>query len=99
MTFTRRPAAVLSEVATLRRYVGEYLSPAGAVFSVQLKDNGTLGVQQPGQPFQPLVPFKPHTFKIREFSDVTVRFEVAGGKVVTLIRSDPSGEHRNPRKE
>lgn len=99
VTFTRRPAAVLSEVATLRRYVGEYLSPAGAVFSVQLRDNGTLGVQQPGQPFQPLVPFKPHTFKIMEFSDVTVRFEVAAGKVVALIRSDPSGEHRNPRKE
>ncbi len=96
--FARRPAAVLSEVATLKQYVGEYVTPTGAPFSVELKDNGVLGVVRAGQPFQPLEVWKAHQFKIKAFSDVTVRFEMANGRAAALVQVDPAGEHRNPRK-
>ncbi len=98
VTFTRRPAAILSAVTTLQQYVGEYVTPSGATVRVQLRETGELGVLSPGQPFQPLIPWKPHTFKIKEFSDITVRFDLTDGKVVALVQVDPSGEHRNPRK-
>ena len=98
VTFARRPAAILSATATLAQYVGEYLTPSGATIQVQLRESGQLGVLAPGQPFQPLVPWKAHAFKIKEFSDITVRFEVAGGKVTAMVQVDPGGEHRNARK-
>lgn len=98
VTFTRRPAAALSDRAVLARYAGNYVTPTGAAFQVVLRDNGTLAVVRAGQPPVTLDPYKPHTFRIAAFSDVTIRFEVTNGAVTALVQSDPSGEHRSVRK-
>jgi hypothetical protein len=52
----------------------------------------------PGQPFQALVPWKPHKFRVREFSDVVVEFVVVDGTVTEMKQIDPSGEYRFVRK-
>jgi len=48
--------------------------------------------------FQALQPWKPRQFRIKEFSDVVVEFEVKDGKVTAMIQRDPSGEYRFARK-
>ena len=63
-----------------------------------LKEEGTLGIVFPGQPFQALVPWKPHRFRVKEFSDVVVEFVVADGRVNEMKQIDPSGEYRSPRR-
>ena len=52
----------------------------------------------PGQTFQALVPWKPHRFRMKEFSDVVVEFVVADGQVKEMKQIDPSGEYRSPRR-
>jgi len=98
VTFVRRPPAELSAVATLRPYAGTYETPTGFKFQVVLKEDGTLGLLYPGEPFQALVPWKPRRFRVKEFSDVVFEFVVVDGKVTELKQIDPSGEYRNPRK-
>ena len=98
VVFTRRAEAALSAPATLRRYVGSYETPTGAKFEVVLRDDGSFGVAFAGQPFQVLMPWKPHLFKIPEFSDVTVEFVAEGDRVVAMKQRDPSGEYTFPRK-
>lgn len=83
---------------TLRPYAGAYATPTGSSFEVVLKEDGTLGIDFPGQPFQVLTPWQPRKFKIKEFSDVTFEFVVEGGRVVALKQIDPSGENRFTRK-
>jgi hypothetical protein len=91
VTFTRRVPPELSRPETLRAYAGAYLLPTGAKFQVSLRDN-TLGLQFPGQPFQPLVPWKPRTFRMKAYSDVVIEFLVdQGGAVTALKQTDPSG--------
>lgn len=97
-TFTRRVPAELSSAATLRLYAGTYETPTGAKFEVGLKEAGTLGVVLPGWPFQPLVPWKPHRFRVKEFSDAIVEFVVANGRVTAMKQIDPSGEYTFPRR-
>jgi hypothetical protein len=63
-----------------------------------LKEDGTLGVVFPGQPFQALLPWKPRKFRVKEFADVFFEFVVADGKVTELRQTDPSGEFRFARK-
>src|SRR5262249_15651287 len=65
VTFTRRVPRELSAVETLRPYAGTYLSPTGAKFDVALREGGTLGLQLAGQPFRPLIPWKPRRFKAK----------------------------------
>jgi hypothetical protein len=98
VTFVRRVPAELTAMSTLRPYAGSYVTPTGASFDVVLKEDGTLGINFPGQPFQALVPWRPHRFKIPEFSDVTLEFVVLGGKVTALKQADPSGEYTFLRK-
>jgi hypothetical protein len=98
VTFVRRVPAALSAMTTLRPYAGTYETPTGAKLEVVLKENGTLGVVSPGQPFQALTPWKPHRFRVKEFSDVVVEFAVSDGRVTEMRRTDPSGEYRFPRK-
>ncbi len=98
VTFVRRVPAALSALTTLRPYAGTYETPTGAKLEVVLKENGTLGVVSPGQPFQALTPWKPHRFRVKEFSDVVVEFAVSDGRVTEMRRTDPSGEYRFPRK-
>jgi len=96
--FARRVPPALSAVATLRQYAGSYETPTGAKFEVVLKQEGTLGLAFVGQPFRALVPWKPHRFRLKEFSDVLVEFVVEDGQVKEMKQSDPSGEYRFPRR-
>jgi hypothetical protein len=65
---------------------------------VVLKENGTLGIVFPGQPFRALTPWKPHRFRVKEFSDQLVEFALSEGRVTEMRQIDPSGEYRFPRK-
>ncbi|PYQ24776.1 MAG: penicillin-binding protein [Acidobacteria bacterium] len=98
VSFVRRVPAALSAPATLRPYAGTYKTPTGAKFDVILKENGALGIVFPGQPFQALVPWKPHRFRVKEFADVIVEFVVSDGRVTEMRQIDPSGEQRFPRQ-
>jgi CubicO group peptidase (beta-lactamase class C family) len=96
--FARRVPAELLAPATLRRYAGEYLTPSGARLQVVLKEDGTLGVVFPGQPFQELRPWQPRRFRVKEFSDLVVEFVVVDGRVTAMKQIDPSGEFSFERK-
>jgi CubicO group peptidase (beta-lactamase class C family) len=96
--FARRVPPTLSALATLRQYAGSYETPTGAKFEVVLKEEGTLGIAFVGQPFRALVPWKPHRFRLKEFSDVVVEFVVEGGQVKEMKQISPSGEYRFPRR-
>jgi len=63
-TFTRRAAAELAARETLARYAGTYETPTGARFQVVLKEDGSLGLAFTGAPFQRLLPWKPHAFRV-----------------------------------
>ncbi|MCA1652395.1 MAG: DUF3471 domain-containing protein [Acidobacteria bacterium] len=96
--FTRRVPAALSELTTLRPYAGTYETSTGAKFEVVLKENGVLGLVFVGQPFRPLIPWKPRRFRVKEFSDVIFEFVMDGGRVTELKQIDPSGEYKFVRK-
>ena len=96
--FVRRVPQALSSPETLRQYAGRYETPTGAAIEVQLRQEGTLGIASPGQPFRALVPWKPHRFRVKEFSDVVVEFVVEDGQVKAMKQIDPSGEFRFPRR-
>ena len=97
VAFVRQVPDELKAAATLQQYVGSYLTPTGGRFEVAMKE-GALGLVFPGQPFQALVPWKPHRFRVKEFSDVLFEFEVEGAAVRALRQVDPSGEYRFPRQ-
>jgi hypothetical protein len=96
--FVRRVPPTLSAVATLRQYAGRYETPTGAKFEVVLKEEGTLGMAFVGEPFRVLVPWKPHRFRLKEFSDVVVEFVLEAGQVKEMKQIDPSGEYRFLRR-
>ena len=98
VVFTRRVPAELSALTTLRQYAGAYETPTGAKFEVLLKEDGTLGIVFPGQPFQALVPWRPRRFKVREFSDIQFEFVLTDGRVAGLKQIDPSGAYMFVRK-
>lgn len=96
--FTRRVPAILSEPATLRPYAGTYTTPSGGRFEVVLREDGSFGLLFPGRPFQELIPWRPHRFRIKEFSDVTFEFVMTGGRVMELRQIDPSGQYTFTRQ-
>jgi CubicO group peptidase (beta-lactamase class C family) len=98
VAFTRRVPALLSSAATLRQYLGTYLTPNGSRFEVVLRPDGTLAIQYPSGTFQNLIPWQPHRFRIKEFADVIFEFVLVDGRVTELKQSDPSGEYRFSRK-
>jgi CubicO group peptidase (beta-lactamase class C family) len=98
VVFARRVPAALSSPATLKQYAGPYETATGSKFEIVLREDGILGAAYPGRPFQALVPWKPHRFKVKEFSDVQVEFVVEGGKVTAMKHIDPSGEYVSKRR-
>jgi CubicO group peptidase (beta-lactamase class C family) len=96
-TFTRRVPPELSAPATLQKYVGTYQNPTGLKLKVVVKEDGTFGVETPGAPFRELLPWKPRQFRIKEFSDLVVEFEVQDGQVVAMKQRSPGGERRLPK--
>src|SRR5207247_10827618 len=61
VSFVRRVPAELSALTTLRPYAGTYEPATGAVFEVVLKENGTFGVNFPGEPFMAMLPDRKST--------------------------------------
>lgn len=99
VTFTRRVPAELTSLDTLRPYAGTYLTPTGGRFDIVLREDGTLGIVFPGQPFSRLLPWKARHFRSKDFPDVTYEFVVVDGTVSELKSVDPSGEDRFPRQK
>jgi CubicO group peptidase (beta-lactamase class C family) len=98
VTLTRRVPAALSNVTTLRQYLGTYETASGGKFNVVLRPDNTLAIQYPDGTFQNLLPWQPHRFRIKEFADVTYEFAVANGRAVELKQVNPSGEYTSTRK-
>lgn len=92
VAFNRRVPAALSNAATLRQYLGTYVTPSGGTFDVVLRSDGTLALQYANGTFQNLIPWQPRRFRIKEFADVTFEFVSQNGKVTALKQTDPSGE-------
>ena len=92
ISFARRVPAALSSAATLRQYLGTYITPNGGKFDVVLRPDGTLAIQYPSGTFQNLIPWQTRRFRIKEFADVVFEFVTEGGKVTALKQTDPSGE-------
>jgi len=93
VTFTRRVPASLTSDATLQTYAGTYVSPSGGKTVLTFQPGKGLAIR--GGP--DLQPWRPHQFRIKEFPDVVISFQVEGGKVVAMRQRDPSGEFVFPR--
>ena len=93
VTFTRRVPAALSSDATLQMYAGTYISPSGGKTVLTFQPGKGLAIR--GGP--DLQPWRPQQFRIKEFPDVVITFQVEGGKVVAMKQRDPSGEFVFPR--
>ena len=98
VTLTRRVPAALSNVTTLRQYLGTYETASGGKFNVVLRPDNSLAIQYPDGTFQNLLPWQPHRFRVKEFADVTYEFAVANGRAVELKQVNPSGEYTSTRK-
>ncbi len=98
IAFTRRVPAALSSAATLRQYLGTYITPSGGKFDVVLRPDGTLAIQYANGTFQNLIPWQPRRFRIKEFADVTFEFVTENGRVTALKQTDPSGEFTFTRR-
>jgi hypothetical protein len=90
--FTRRVPAALASAATLRQYLGTYITPSGSTFDVVLRPDGVLALQYPSGTFQNLMPWQPARFRVKEFADLTFEFITKNGAVSALKQTDPSGE-------
>ena len=93
VTFTRRVPASLTSDATLQTYAGTYVSPSGGKTVLTFQPGKGLAIR--GGP--DLQPWRPHQFRIKEFPDVVISFQVESGKVVAMRQRDPSGEFVFPR--
>lgn len=96
--FTRRVPAALSSAATLRQYLGTYVTASDSKFDVVLRPDGTLAIQYANGTFQNLIPWQPARFRIKEFADLIFEFVSVNGRVTELKQTDPSGEFRFTRK-
>jgi CubicO group peptidase (beta-lactamase class C family) len=90
-TFTKKADAALSDPAILTKYIGKYMI-AGSFINVELIDK-SLYIVIPGQPRYQLIPTKSHTFRIKEFADMSFVFILENGNVTALKQIDPSGEY------
>ncbi len=98
VTLTRRVPAALSNVATLRQYLGTYETPSGGKFDVVLRPDNTLAIQYADGTFRNLIPWRAGRFRIKEFPDVIYEFIVVTGRPTELKQFDPSGEYTFIRK-
>ncbi len=89
--FTRKADKLGPEM--LAKLAGTYETPTGLKFRVALKEDGSLNLVFPGQPEEPLIPYKGLRFRIKAFSDVMFEFVVENGQVKALKQTDPSGEN------
>jgi len=94
--FLRKPDAI--DPKLLAQMAGMYKTPDGSSFEVQVKADGGLTLKLPGQPVYELKQAKGLSFKLPQFSDLTLEFLVEGGQVKAIKQKDPSGEYTFPKK-
>jgi len=94
--FVRKPEAI--DPKLLAEIAGTYKTPDGGTFDIKLAADRTLSFAPPGQPPMPLKQSKGLTFKLPQFSDLTIEFLVENGKVTAVKQKDPSGEVVFPKK-
>lgn len=98
VNFVRKPDASLSDPATLARYVGQY-ELAGDILEIVMKNENTLVTKIPGSPEFTLEPYKPDSFTMKEFSDITMDFSSDGTEIKTLKLVVPNGVYEYTRKK
>jgi CubicO group peptidase (beta-lactamase class C family) len=96
VTFTRKPEVL--DASMLSKLAGTYETPQGFKFQVVMKQDGALFVKFPGNPEEPLIPYKGLKFRVKDFADVVAEFVVESGQVKAIKYRDPSGEFVFPRK-
>ena len=94
VVFKRRIPAALTNVATLRQYLGTYGRGVSSVgrFDIVLRADTSLAIRDSGGGLQDLVPVRPNRFRMSEFPEVVFEFSVVDGRVTALKASDPAGE-------
>ena len=94
VVFKRRIPAALTNVATLRQYLGTYGRGVSSVgrFDIVLRADTSLAIRGAGGGLQDLVPVRPNQFRMSEFPEVVFEFSVVDGRVTALKASDPAGE-------
>ena len=88
----RRKAETL-DPQLLTQLAGTYEAPQGLKFQVVLKEDGFLYFMVPGNPEDKLIPYKGLTFRVEQFSDITLEFVMENDRVTALKQRVPSGEH------
>jgi len=96
--FTRKVDAALTDPTVLAQYTGTYETPTGVKFRVFFKDDQTLALAFPGQPIIPMIPYKQHQFRRKEFSDMYYAFVLEKGDVTAVNVITPSGQYQSMRK-
>jgi CubicO group peptidase (beta-lactamase class C family) len=94
--FVRKPDVI--DPKLLAQMAGVYKTPDGSTFEIKLKTDGGLTFNSPGQPPMDLKQSKGFTFKLPQFSDLTIEFIVENGQVNAVKQKDPSGEYTFPKK-
>jgi hypothetical protein len=94
--FVRKPDTI--DPKLLAQMAGSYKTPDGSTFDIKVKPDGSLTFNPPGQPPYDLKQTKSLTFKLPQFSDLTIEFLVEDGQVKAIKQKDPSGEYTFPKK-
>jgi hypothetical protein len=81
------------DLALLQKLAGPYETASGFKFDIVLDSDGQLHFVVSGEPDALLIPYKGTTFRVKEFSDLTLEFVVENGAVKELRQRDPSGEY------
>jgi CubicO group peptidase (beta-lactamase class C family) len=98
IVFSLRPPSQLSDPAFLTRFAGRYELPARTV-TIRLSGR-TLMLDSPGQGSVTLVPDRANTFKVREQSELSVRFVAEEGHDASeLLLETPGGVFSGRRKK
>ena len=90
--FRRRIPAALTNVDTLRRFVGTYGASSVTKINVVLRADSSLAITDSRGGFQRLVPVQPNRFRLSELPDVLLEFSVLEGRATAIRASDPAGE-------
>ena len=70
----------------------------GLIVDIILKEDNKLFMVVPGQPAYKLDPVKENTFRIKQFSDIMIKFTVEENTVKAFEQIDPSGVYKYIKK-
>jgi hypothetical protein len=95
--FVRQADASLTDPKVLAKFSGKY-EGVGQIIEVAVKDENKLFLILAGQPAYQLDPVKENTFRIKQFSDITLKFTIEGNIVKAVEQIDPSGVYKFTKK-